>query len=293
MKRGAVIALLIGVAAVVLTVVWRVPQRVTRGALCMASNYFDSAGGSPAWSPDGTTIAFRKARAHSWQGKGIWLVHADGTGLRLLSRPSSCYGDDNPSWSADGKTLAVDDGHGISLIDVRDGSRRKLVGQGSSPDWSHDGRRIAFARGGLDKTGLYIVRADGTELRRIDTAGTQVFHPSWSPDGSRVAFAGNRSGLYITRIARGGGVQISEDRNADSPAWSPDGKQIAFSEACCLLVQKASRGGRARVVYQSGADESEVDGAAWSPDGRRIAFVDGDIFIMNADGTALRRIAEL
>jgi Tol biopolymer transport system component len=292
MKRVAVLAFLGGIV-VVLAVVWRVPQRLTHGALCIASNSFDSAGGSPAWSPDGTTIAFRKGQPHSWLGKGIWLVHADGTGLRLLTHPSSCYGDDGPAWSPDGRRLAVDDGHGISLINVRDGGRRKLVSRGNDPTWSADGRWIAFAKGGVDKTRLYVVRADGTGLRRIDTSDTQVFHPSWSPDGSMIVFAGNRSGLYVARVSGGRRRQISDDREADNPAWSPDGKRIAFSEDCCVLLRNASRGGRTSLVYESDSDEGETDGASWSPDGRRIAFFDGDVYIVNADGTGLHRIADL
>src|SRR5262249_47935643 len=160
-------------------------------------------------------------------------------------------------------------------IDVRDGRRRKLVGQGNYPEWSHDGRWIAFAKGGLDKTRLYVVRPDGTDLRKIDTGDTQVFHPSWSPDGSRIVFPGNRSGLYIARVPSGGRMKISENGEADNPAWSPDGERIAFSEACCILVRKASPRGLARLVYASDRDEGEADGAAWSPDGRRIAFFDG------------------
>jgi Tol biopolymer transport system component len=88
-------------------------------------------------------------------------------------------------------------------------------------------------------------------------------------------------------------MKISENGEADNPAWSPDAELIAFSEACCILVRKASPRGPARLVYASDRDEGEADGAAWSPDGRRIALFDGDVFVVNADGTGLHRIADL
>jgi dipeptidyl aminopeptidase/acylaminoacyl peptidase len=183
MKRVAVLAFLGGIV-VVLAVVWRVPQRLTQGALCIASNSFDSAGGSPAWSPDGTTIAFRKGQPHSWLGKGIWLVHADGTGLRLLTHPSSCYGDDGPAWSPDGRRLAVDDGHGISLINVRDGGRRKLVSRGNDPTWSADGRWIAFAKGASTRRGSTSFAPTGPACGGLTPATRRSSIPPGHPTGA-------------------------------------------------------------------------------------------------------------
>jgi Tol biopolymer transport system component len=268
-KRVAVIVLLVLLTAVS-TFVWRVPQRLTHGALCTASNYFDSQGGSPAWSPDGTTIAFRKG-AHTWEGKGIWLVRADGSGLRRLSHPSSCYGDDNPSWSPDGKRLVVDDGHGISVIDVTDGSRIKLLGRGNYPDWSHDGRWIAFASGGLDKTRLFVVRADGMGARRIDTGDTQVFFPSWSADGSRIVYAGNRSGLYVADLARGGAGSRSAPTARQTirtgprmGSWSPTRRHAASS--CGRLVAGASASStRAGATSPRSTERPGLPTAAGSP----------------------------
>src|SRR5918997_2099977 len=59
----------------------------------------------------------------------------------------------------------------------------------SSPSWSSDGARMAFAgtlRGNLD---VYVMNADGSGLRRITKSPARDTSPSWSPDGKRIAFA--------------------------------------------------------------------------------------------------------
>lgn len=88
----------------------------------------------PAFSPDGTKVAYA---AGSEEEKHLWVVNADGTGARQLSRGVQ-YGDAYPAWSPDGKTIlftaSADDKTGIYEVNVKDGST-KYVMDGMMPDW--------------------------------------------------------------------------------------------------------------------------------------------------------------
>ncbi len=107
---------------------------------------------SPAWSPDGVTIAFTTDRSPN----GIWVVSADGTGLRPLLAAPEFLGPGEAAWSPDGHSLAFSTavrdsaGHFLGIIDIvdADGSHaHQLMMQAKdvgSPSWSADGTKIAF-----------------------------------------------------------------------------------------------------------------------------------------------------
>jgi len=154
-------------------------------------------GDRPAWSPDGSRIAF-----NGGGGEGIFVMHADGTDRRALG-PGF-----NPDWSPDGRRLVFNeagesegdifvmnaDGSGVGkLIDHR--LVRTPRGFGCSlywPAWSPDGQRIAFVCASYeDVWQIHIMNADGSNLRPL-IHSTNFFSsqsdPTWSSDGSRVAF---------------------------------------------------------------------------------------------------------
>lgn len=130
-----------------------------------------------AWSPDGRMVVYRDSRRGINEDDEIYVVAADGSGARNLSNdPANDWG----------------------------------------PDWSADGEWIAFNsdRGGGALRG-FLVRPDGTGLRRIDTDGWFEY-PSFSPDGRRIAFEAPDSDydVYVADLETGRSVRLTEDRKS-------------------------------------------------------------------------------
>jgi Tol biopolymer transport system component len=148
-----------------------------------------TSGSRPSWSPDGTKIAF----VHFTPDTGAQIYVADATGA-ASPRPITTgkRGYFHPAWSPDGGQIAYLSGPNDSLYLMNpDGSRKTKVIGGYAGDaaWSPDGSRIAFVspRGGVDRD-VFIVNADGTDLRQLTENNAGEFSPTWSPDGTRLAF---------------------------------------------------------------------------------------------------------
>jgi len=200
---------------------------LTEGGYREVFSGFEGGPASPAWSPEGTRIAFSAARQGPFSRAGrILIVNADGTGLRQVSPddpdPSLATSDDGPTWSPDGTRLIFTrngvlhvinvDGTGLTPLPNEDGS--------SSPDWSPDGTRVAYAS---PAGGIRIRNADGSNLVTVTTG--EDSHPRWSPDSRQLVFVrvvAGKSQLFIVNADGSGATQLSTGTGQEvDPSWSP------------------------------------------------------------------------
>ncbi len=216
---------------------------------------------SPAWSPDGTRIAFSSNRASAGFDDKLFLMDADGTNMRQLTTSSGDHV--LPSWSPDGTQIAYtnDDSLDGRVIDVDFTNPRKpsrSIGSGRGLQWSPDGTQIVFGfyeRGVDDDYDVWVMNADGANRRQLTHNTYNDLAPSWSPDGTQIAYSSRQDGDFEMFVMNADGTNVRQLTNNTfqdvSDGWSPDGTQILFT--------------------------SHRDG-------------DGEVYVMNTDGTNVRQL---
>jgi len=196
-------------------------------------------GFDPAWSPDGTEIAFESDRNKGF-GSEIY-VQTVGTdqAVRLTRNQAN---DRTPKWSPDGSQIVFASnrtGEYQIYVTAADGSSRNkptqltFAGENSDPSWS-TGNRIAFESTRSGKPEIYVMNADGTRQKRLTTTSEgSNLNPSWSPSGKSIVFDSGRNGneeIYLMNADGSNQRRLTfNDARDSNPVFSPDGKRFAFS----------------------------------------------------------------
>jgi len=220
----------------------------------------------PAWSRDGTKIAFTSRRAGSFD---VYVMNADGTGTKRLT--STKENDTHPTWAPSDASIAFARDSDIWVMDA-DGSNARRVSdpmaEESEPAWAPDGRWIAYVRRepGTASREIWLMRPDGSQRHRLLPQTGTTTSPAWSPDSTKLAFSSNEEGsvfeIYTVGVD-GQGLRTVVPTTADNfePAWSPDGSKIAYQEEGAIFTVEVAGGDVQRLTDQANNDSSP----AWNP----------------------------
>jgi Tol biopolymer transport system component/DNA-binding winged helix-turn-helix (wHTH) protein len=226
---------------------------------------FPGAESMPAFSPDGSQIAFVWDGPHE-DNADIYVKLVDaGTPLRLTTSPHSDH----------------------------------------SPAWSPDGRSVAFIRSIANEREILIVPSLGGVERRLYSQPWVPAGLSWSPDGKLLAFADRRSPrephfIVLLSVDRTEPRQLTfppADSSGDwAPSFSPDGRMLAFVRASIqgndIYLVPAAGGDPKRLTSQT---RPSIKGLNWTSDGARVVFSSGSLgnetlWVISASGGTPQRI---
>lgn len=251
----------------------------------------------PSWSPKGDWIVFTSERAGS---ADLYRVHPDGSGLdRLTNNPAY---DDQGAFSPDGKRVVFVSTRAAGranlwILDIATRITKRLTtGDGGDfrPSWSPDGKWIAFSsdRGSnlppakgrwerLQLADVYLIRPDGSGLRRISGRGGFCGSPKWTQDSkSVVAYCMSAQDTYTFRFGNKDGndelLKMDIATGKATPVAAGTGVKLmptvlSSGEIAYLRRDKSAHG----VFYgmgRPGPAGDDLRTPSWSPDGRQVVY---------------------
>ena len=231
--------------------------------------------GRPDISPDGNSITFVYAEDASNDVREIYSSDIGGSNVRQLTSFAEARIKKGPVWSPDGRKIAfhadIDEGAQVFVIDA-DGSNltqlTDLGGYSVDPRWSPEGDQIVFnnlTEG--SKVQIWIMNQDGSQVR-----------PLHNPDGQN----------WYPRVTSNGDIIFTSDLNHEEDYYDiflmrPDGsnlRQLTSITAINWFPEYSPD--ETRIVFHSNVDDSQLSDSG-----------DFNLYMMNADGTGLRRLTEL
>ena len=232
------------IALDVLGVIWTVGIDGGPATRILADGYDAHA---PAWSPDGTRLAFQAYYRDTWN---IWTMKADGSDLRQVT--SGPFDDREPHWSPDSARLAFasdrSGNYDVWLLTLATSEVRRFTSNGandSMPAWSPSGKEIAFVSD-RDARGIYARHVDTGVERLLAADSAVLFSPSWAPGGATVAYVAVDGST--TRLMAGGKnlAEANEDVFPFRPSWISATELLYTADG--VVKRRPLAGGTARSV---------------------------------------------
>jgi Tol biopolymer transport system component len=177
-----------------------------------------------------------------------------------------------------------------------EGPRRLTSGPSSDtqPEWSPDGKRIAFTTDRAGNREVEVMSVDGGEPVNLSKNPAGDFEPTWSPDGTRIAYTSTRDGkpeVYVVQADGSKTTRLTISEGSRAPTWSPEGLRVVLVAVGTGLALVDLRAGSVQPITTDSLDGHP----RWSPSGDLIAFQRGkpgrtEIFTVRPDGKQIRQV---
>jgi TolB protein len=218
----------------------------------------------------------------------------------------------DPAISPDGRDIVFTSNRSgnndVFIVSSRGGTPINLTNNSANEGWarwSPNGRQVVFHSNRDGNFEIYVMDSDGLLPTRVTNySGIDQF-PDWSPDGKKIVFRRDID-IYVLDLTTGETERLTNAPPLNQMAtWSPNGRQLVFMSARdgypSVFTMDADGG---NPVNRTPKDEGDLEGdwlsraPSWSTNGRQIYFMsfrpstggDTEVFVMNADGSAVQRL---
>jgi TolB protein len=225
---------------------------------------------SPAWSPDGSKVAYVSFEAKKPVVYVQDLVTKQRTVVANFKGSNSA-----PSWSPDGRRLALalsKDGYTQIYVVNADGSNLQRLshtnGIDTEPQFSADGQNIYFTSDRSGGPQIYKMRVNGSDAQRVTFNGQYNISPRVAPDGKTLAYISRRDGkfqLYALDLSNGQELRLSDTTKDESPSFSPNGKYIMYATDSGRRGSLAVVSVDGRVRHTLSTQAGDVREPTWGP----------------------------
>jgi Tol biopolymer transport system component len=199
----------------------------------------------PAWSPDGSKIAFASARNNS-KGSGLDIYVMDANGANVKQLTFAVRDDTAPAWSPDGSKIVFqskrDDNPEVYVMNNDGTNQRRLTfntKQDAEPSWGAgaNAQKITFVSDRNGTLNVWAMDASGANQKQLTFTTRPDAKPNWSPDGTKILFSSKRGDnngtvfdLYTMSPDGSNIVRLTNSKNGDfEGVYSRDGSRIALT----------------------------------------------------------------